>query len=233
MKKNTGKRSEDYLETIFLLSKEKRVIRIKDIAERLKVKKSTVVSMVDKLVKEHYLVHERYGDVFLNQKGIKKAEEIYKKHITIFSFLKDILNISESIAEKDACNLEHHISDETVDKLLKFIEFFYYKAGSDKQLIEDLKNYFLNGEFLMLSECYTLNIKKMKSLKTGQKGKILSLKNSNTVRNNLFSDGIRPGEIIEIIKKDTNNNIIRFMINDSEKEIGFTDAENIDVVLSL
>jgi len=233
MKKNTGKRSEDYLETIFLLSKEKRIIRIKDIAEKLKVKKSTVVSMIDRLVNEGLIEHERYGDVFLNQKGVEKAEKIYKKHLTIFSFLRDILKINEKIAENDACNLEHYISDITVDKLLKFIEYFCYIINQDNQINNDLKNYFQNGEFLKLSQCNKFNIKKLKNLKSGDKAKILSLKNKESVKNNLFSDGLRPGESIEVINIDNKFKKIVFIINNTEKTISFFDAENIDVELSV
>jgi DtxR family Mn-dependent transcriptional regulator len=42
---------EDYLEAIFDLGKEKRVVRVKDIAKRLKVKMPTVTSMLKPSVK--------------------------------------------------------------------------------------------------------------------------------------------------------------------------------------
>ena len=145
--RHTGKRNEDYLEAIFLLSKTERIIRIKNIAEKLKVKKSSVVSMVERLSDQGFLVHEKYGDVLLTKKGVAEAQKVYHKHVTFYSFLKDILDIDEKTAEYDACNLEHYVSDITIKKLIKFMDFFIYIIEKDKTLSIILKKYYDSGEY--------------------------------------------------------------------------------------
>jgi DtxR family Mn-dependent transcriptional regulator len=53
---------EDYLEAIFNLGKEKRVVRVKDIAKRLGVKMPTVTSMLNTLSKRE-LAKKYIGDI--------------------------------------------------------------------------------------------------------------------------------------------------------------------------
>jgi Mn-dependent DtxR family transcriptional regulator len=36
-------------------------------------------------------------------------------------FIHNILGVEKKISEKDACNIEHYISDETLEKLIDFI----------------------------------------------------------------------------------------------------------------
>lgn len=158
--RHIGKRSEDYLEAILLLSESKRIVRITDISKKLKLKKSTVVIMIEKLTKEGFLEHEKYGDVLLTQKGTKKAQNVYKKHLTFYSFLKNILYVQDDIAEYDACNLEHHVSDETMEKLIKFIEFFLHTMEKNKKIESDLKKYYKTNKNSKMIEKNENKVKK-------------------------------------------------------------------------
>lgn len=113
---------EDYLEMIFLISKEKKEVRITDIAQRMKVRKSSIVAAVKKLCASGYLVHEHYGYILMTDTGKNLAKEVYRKHKILKDFFLDILSLPEDIAEKDACNIEHYISDQTVRALVKLAE---------------------------------------------------------------------------------------------------------------
>jgi len=113
---------EDYLEAIYLLSKEGTTIRITDIAARMKVRKSSIVSAVKKLEQRGYVQHEPYGSILLTDEGTLRGSEVYQKHIVLKSFFIEILGLSEEIAEKDACNFEHYISDQTVSAIMKLAE---------------------------------------------------------------------------------------------------------------
>ncbi|MCP2604636.1 metal-dependent transcriptional regulator [Candidatus Aminicenantes bacterium AH-873-B07] len=117
------KSTEDYLETILVLSLEKRVVRIKDLAEHLNVKRPSVVSAVKYLKKKNLVKHEHYGYVELTEKGKALAKSIYKRHKALYKFLHNFLGIHSSIAEKDACRIEHFLTPETMERILKFIEF--------------------------------------------------------------------------------------------------------------
>ncbi len=112
---------EDYLEAIFVLSKEKKVVRIKDISGRLNVSMPTVNSAISSLKKMGYAKHEHYGYVELTEKGRRRAKEIYKRHEFLFSFLHRILGMDEKRSETEACLMEHILSKETIERLKKFI----------------------------------------------------------------------------------------------------------------
>ena len=113
---------EDYLEAIKILSLDKKVVRVKDISELLNVKSASVVNALNILKGKGYIKQEKYGYIELTEKGNKEAKRILKKHKIIFKFLTGILNVSKESAEKDACKIEHIISKETFEKLVKFLE---------------------------------------------------------------------------------------------------------------
>ena len=54
--------------------------------------------------------------------GKIRARAIYKRHQTIKAFLISILGVDEHTAEEDACNIEHVISKETMDRLMDYME---------------------------------------------------------------------------------------------------------------
>ena len=114
--------TEDYLETINALIDEKGFAASVDIAERMNVSKPTVTSIVKKLHKEGFLVHEKYRGLKLTSKGKKLAEEMKKKHELIASFL-ELFGVDPTIARQDAERIEHGLHSETLDKLEAFTSF--------------------------------------------------------------------------------------------------------------
>ena len=114
---------EDYLEAILMLIQEKKVARVKDISQRLGVRTASVVGALKVLENKGYVVHERYGYVELTEKGRRVAEQVYRRHKILTRFFKEILDLDDEIAEKNACNIEHYLTSDAVDRFLKFIEF--------------------------------------------------------------------------------------------------------------
>ena len=114
---------EDYLESIFVIKQKKQIVRVKDLAKHLKVKAPSVVEVLKKLEKKNLVVHEHYGYIELTQEGINKAKALYERHLILKKFLHKILGIDEEIAETDACRIEHYLSKETLERIIKFINF--------------------------------------------------------------------------------------------------------------
>jgi DtxR family Mn-dependent transcriptional regulator len=107
---------EDYLEMVSFLADEGEV-RITDIAARLGVSKPSVLTALRILEEQGLLEHERYRTVSLTQKGAIQAAEIRDRHSFLTVFLKDVVGVSADVAEKDACKMEHLLSDETLKKM--------------------------------------------------------------------------------------------------------------------
>jgi len=112
---------EDYIEIIYVLIRDKRRARVRDIATALKVKMPSVVKGVAELKKLGLVSQEPYGDVELTVKGRRIATMILNRHTKLREFLMR-LGVSRRIADKDACLMEHILSAETMDKIRDFLK---------------------------------------------------------------------------------------------------------------
>ena len=113
---------EDYLEVIGNLEEENHNPRVKDIAERLGLSKPSVHTALHELENRGMINHEHYGAIILTEKGKTVYEEIKFKHDSLKRYLTDVLGVSEETADKDACAMEHIISEETFEKIIKSLE---------------------------------------------------------------------------------------------------------------
>ena len=115
------KSSEDYLEAIYELAGEKNTpVRSVDIAEKLGVSRPSVNNALNILKKEQMVVQEPYGAVSLTCQGALYGQSIYYRHKTLFDFLHHILGVDEEVAEEEACEIEHTISEDTVRRWREF-----------------------------------------------------------------------------------------------------------------
>ncbi|MFO7916388.1 MAG: metal-dependent transcriptional regulator [Candidatus Krumholzibacteriales bacterium] len=113
--------SEDYIETIFLLESEGRVVRVKDIGKKLGVSLPSVNQALAVLKKKKLIEHEKYGYVELTERGREVGEQIYNRHEILLKFLTEILEVPEKVAEEEACRIEHYIGSQTHERLKNFI----------------------------------------------------------------------------------------------------------------
>jgi DtxR family Mn-dependent transcriptional regulator len=116
------KSREDYLEVICEICEEDKVARVKDIASRMDVSLASVNYALRALKGEGLIKHKRYGYIELTRKGNRIGKAIYKKHKLIRSFLMNVLNVDEGVADRDACGIEHVISEETFGKMSSFLQ---------------------------------------------------------------------------------------------------------------
>ena len=107
---------EDYLKTIYLLQR-KGTVRGADIAEELNVKRPTVSVSLKELEQEGYLIRLKDRSVILTPKGAVIAREIADRNRSIYELLV-ALGISEAVAIRDACNMEHALSQESFCALI-------------------------------------------------------------------------------------------------------------------
>ena len=112
---------EDYVELIADLIDAQKEARASDLAERLGVANPTVTKMLARLQKEGYIETEPYRSIFLTEKGKKLAIQCKKRHQIILEFLIK-LGVDFETAEYDAEGIEHHISDQTLSLMKKFVE---------------------------------------------------------------------------------------------------------------
>lgn len=109
---------EMYLETILVLKGRFGYVRSIDIANEMNVSKPSVSRAVGLLKDSGYITIDREGMIELTQSGQEVADKIYERHRILTSFLVSI-GVSPDTASKDACKIEHIISDETFEVLKK------------------------------------------------------------------------------------------------------------------
>ncbi len=113
---------EDYLKTIYTISRKKKIVRVKDLAKALDVKTASVIGALKKLSQRELVEHEHYGYVALTPEGEQVAGCLQAKHQTLYRFLTEVLGVDRDTACRDACSMEHHISDATFGGIIKLIE---------------------------------------------------------------------------------------------------------------
>lgn len=113
---------EDYLKTIHFLEKQEGAVRVKNIAMQMDITMPSVSSALKNLEKQGFVCHPRYDLVGLTPRGMLIAEEVERRHRVIKDFLSHVLGVEYEIAEKDACGMEHSMSPETLQSLVRFME---------------------------------------------------------------------------------------------------------------
>ena len=117
---NLHESAEMYLETIYALSLQQSTVRSIDVAESTGFSKPSVSRAVSLLKQGGYLLMSKDGFLTLTPSGTAVAQKIYERH-TVLSDMLTALGVSRQTATKDACKIEHVISDETFDAIKKHL----------------------------------------------------------------------------------------------------------------
>ncbi|MCI8625240.1 MAG: metal-dependent transcriptional regulator [Lachnospiraceae bacterium] len=117
---HTNESSENYLETILILSRTRPVVRSVDIATELGFKKPSVSVAMKNLREKNHITVTKEGFIYLTDTGKEIAEMIYERHELLTAWLIR-LGVDESIATKDACRIEHVISKESFEAIKQYV----------------------------------------------------------------------------------------------------------------
>lgn len=110
---------EDYLEAIMMLGGN--AIRSVDVATRLSVSKASVNKAMNTLVSMGLVTKAPYGSVSLTESGKTTSGIVLHKHMVLRRFLTEVLGVDAETANKEACGIEHNMSDATMAKFEQFI----------------------------------------------------------------------------------------------------------------
>lgn len=116
---------EDYLEVILELERENKVARAKDIAHKLGIQPGSVTGGLKSLVDKNLIHYEPYSYVTLTSEGAKIARAVARRHRVLKDFLLKVLQLDEQTAETTACRMEHAVDEESVDRLVEFVEYLF------------------------------------------------------------------------------------------------------------
>lgn len=115
---------EDYLESIYIITREKNFCRVKEIQAILKVSKPSIVNALNLLKERNLILQEKYGYISLTNEGLKRAKEIFKKHKIITEFVEKVFELENESAQKIACEIEHIVDKNIYKKMEKISKNF-------------------------------------------------------------------------------------------------------------
>ena len=117
---NLYRSGEDYLKTILVLQEQNGSVRSVDVAEHLHFSKPSVSKAMKLLQEGGYLDMDRYKFLHLTPLGKSVAESVFERHSVLVKALLAI-GVEAETAEKDACEIEHAISEEAFIKVKAFL----------------------------------------------------------------------------------------------------------------
>lgn len=127
-----------HLMTISHLLEEKGYARVTDVARRLGITRGSASITLKALKEKGYVQEDENKFLGLTKRGKRLSHSIQSKRLILIKFMQDVLQVDGEQAEIDACKIEHLVSTETGEKLLRFLKYLF----SDDQVAKSfLKAY--------------------------------------------------------------------------------------------
>jgi len=106
---------EDYLEMIARLARQSKNVRVSDLSKMLHVKASSATKMVQQLGQSGFIHAERYGDIYLTDKGLETGNYLLYRHEVIHRFLCALNHTDNELEQVE--KIEHFLNRTTVKNL--------------------------------------------------------------------------------------------------------------------
>jgi DtxR family Mn-dependent transcriptional regulator len=113
---------ENYLRALYQLSRSGGGVRLTDLAHVQGVRLPTARHAVDRLRDAGLVAQESYGLITLTDDGRTTGRAICDRFDLTRKFLMDVLGVPDDAAEREACIMEHHLDDDTLNRLAAFVK---------------------------------------------------------------------------------------------------------------
>ncbi len=145
---------EMYLKTILILERSYSPVRVKQIADERGVSAASVTEAIGTLQERGLILHKAYQGVRLSAEGRRVAEKIENRFEVLQHFLTDVLGVDPAIGRRDACEIEHVASAETMDRLEAFLAYVAHCRLNVSEVISHFKDYYtLRAQGDVCSQC--------------------------------------------------------------------------------
>jgi DtxR family Mn-dependent transcriptional regulator len=223
----TRRSVEDYLKAVYELSQNGKQVSTSEISQLLKVAPASVTEMLKKLAQKGYVEHSPYHGTTLTSEGKRIAEKMVRKHRLLERFLHDVLKIDKAKVHKQACEMEHSLSDDAEESLCRFLRH-PDRCPDDGKIIPPCDLRIGN-----CAECIQLHSKGLEkagkhdqnrvsigNLKQGQCGKISLIRGGYKVLNRLQDMEIKPGTEICAVRAASPDGPVEVSVGSSDIVLG-------------
>lgn len=236
----TRKSVEDYLKTVYELSRNGNAVSTTEISRTLKVAPASVTEMLKKLAEKSYIEYSPYHGTTLTSNGRRIAEKMARKHRLLERFLHDVLKIDTVKVHTQACEMEHSLSDDAEESLCRLLKHpdrcpddgkaippCDLRIGSCEECMQ------LHSKGLEEIGKHNQNLVSICNLKDGQCGKISFIRGGHNVLQRLLDMGLTPGTKICVVRVAPLGGPVVLSVRSSKLALGkgiaskvFVDVEN-------
>ncbi len=230
---------EDYLETVYKLVRDKGFARVKDIALARCVRPGSVSPAMRRLAEMGLIEYVRREYIGLTPEGEKRARRVLARHQLLCRLFEDILQMSGEAAEEEACAMEHSLSDEGMDRLVRFFEFLRVCPEAegilarfhDCQAITDDGGICENPCLATIKPCPPDRgeRKPLLALSPGEQGIVTHVSGQGKIRGRLLDMGIMPDVVIEVDRNAQADELVRIRLGGFEIFLTRDEAEAVIV----
>ena len=218
----TSKSTEEYLKTIYTLNEEGKQSGTSEIASRLGIRPSSVTSMLKKLADQGYIKYESYKGATLTDRGSKVASKVVRKHKLLERFLTDILKIGKNQVHKQACRMEHTLSDEAEEALCRVLEHPDFCPDGEKPIppcTKDVQNCTVCNETAVKSE-REKTIIPLSTLKEGGRGVVTFIRGGRRAVQRLTDMGLTKDTPVEVLNSAPFHGPVEISVRGTKLAIG-------------
>jgi DtxR family Mn-dependent transcriptional regulator len=112
---------EDYLKALYHLHGDTRPVPTRELAQRLGISSPSVSEMVNRLVAQGLVEHDKYRGQQLTKEGRRVALELVRHHRLLEMFLVQVLGYSWDEVHEEAERLEHVISERMEQRIFELL----------------------------------------------------------------------------------------------------------------
>lgn len=109
--------TEEYLEIIYMMGSEGKIVKGARLAEIIGVSRPTVTATLRRMMRDGLIQLNAKKEVELTKHGYTVADTLQRRHRIIERWLTDVLNFDWAKSDAESHRLEHVFSDQVIDRL--------------------------------------------------------------------------------------------------------------------
>lgn len=216
---------EDYLEAILELQELHSVARVKDIADMLNVKRSSVTIALRALSEKNMVNYAPYSVITLTNEGYEVARSIRNRHDLLKKLFTELFAVDLEIAEKSACRMEHGMTKEVYRSMSALCEVLDENLEMKDKIREEILKKVESTENLDPTELPLLI--DLNGCQPGDSGVIRKILGSGVAKKRYMEMGLTMGQQVKLVKAAPLDDPIEIQVRNYRLSLRRAEAENI------
>ncbi len=229
---------EDYLETVYELVRDQDHARVRDIAQARGVRAASVTPAMKRLAELGYIRYVQREAISLTPSGEAVARRVLARHQILTRFFEQVIGLAPDEAGKNACAMEHALTDPAMDGLVRFFEYLQVCPRSPTDVLERF-----HGCALLRPEagfcgrdCVAAAREEsphpslsLADIKPGERCRVLQVEGGGAIRQRLLDMGVLPGALLTVERRAPGGDPLWIKLQGFQLALRRREAETIHV----